>query len=136
MHLQSILVGFLLAISLASAEEHDSHAKKTSEIEEGRQIFITNCSACHGVEGKGDGAAAAALDPKPRNFTDAAYMKARPKATLLKVITEGGASVGLSPVMVAWNGTLSHEQIGAVLKYVLTFSKLTKVKAKTTKATK
>ncbi len=35
----------------------------------GKRIFDTNCAACHGASGKGDGPAAVALTPKPRNFT-------------------------------------------------------------------
>jgi caa(3)-type oxidase subunit IV len=34
----------------------------------GKEIFNVNCAVCHGVEGKGDGAGGAALNPKPRNF--------------------------------------------------------------------
>lgn len=37
-------------------------------IEKGKQLFQTTCSSCHGADGKGDGAAGAALNPKPRNF--------------------------------------------------------------------
>jgi len=37
-------------------------------IEKGKQLFQTTCSTCHGAEGKGDGVAGAALNPKPRNF--------------------------------------------------------------------
>ena len=37
-------------------------------IEKGKQLFQTACSSCHGEDGKGDGAAGAALNPKPRNF--------------------------------------------------------------------
>lgn len=37
----------------------------------GADLFKTDCSICHGTAGKGDGAAAAALTPKPRNFTSA-----------------------------------------------------------------
>lgn len=35
----------------------------------GKEVFTAQCVVCHGAEGKGDGAAAAALNPKPRNFT-------------------------------------------------------------------
>lgn len=34
----------------------------------GRQVYSTNCALCHGAEGKGDGAAGVALNPKPRNL--------------------------------------------------------------------
>lgn len=37
----------------------------------GATAFAANCSSCHGAEGKGDGPAAAALKPPPRNFHSA-----------------------------------------------------------------
>lgn len=128
MHFQRIFTGLLAAATLAVADGKGSHDKTASRLEEGKKIFETNCVACHGAEGKGDGAAAAALNPRPRDFTDAAYMKSRPKATLIKVITEGGQSVGLSPVMVGWKGTLTEEQIESVTKYVLSYSQVKKAK--------
>lgn len=41
----------------------------------GKKVFMTNCSMCHGNEGKGDGAAGAALNPKPRNFVEGKWTK-------------------------------------------------------------
>ena len=38
-------------------------------VRDGRTKFNINCRLCHGPEGKGDGPAAAALNPKPRNLT-------------------------------------------------------------------
>ncbi len=35
----------------------------------GKSLFKQNCSSCHGDTGHGDGPAAAALNPKPRNFS-------------------------------------------------------------------
>jgi len=35
----------------------------------GHDLFMTNCIACHGPEGKGNGPASVSLNPKPRNFT-------------------------------------------------------------------
>lgn len=35
----------------------------------GKDLYVRECSACHGEYGRGDGPAAAFLDPKPRNFT-------------------------------------------------------------------
>lgn len=120
-----------LALAFAAAAMADGKLGKPGKaalIEEGRTVFTTNCAACHGPEGMGDGPAAAALDPKPRNLSDAAYMKTRPEATLRKVISEGGQSVGLSPVMVGWQGALSPAQIDAVLAYVQSLHKAKKRK--------
>lgn len=36
----------------------------------GAKLYQTNCFACHGTTGRGDGPAGAGLDPKPANFHD------------------------------------------------------------------
>lgn len=66
---------------------------------EAEQIFTQRCSVCHGASGKGDGAGAAALNPKPRDYTDAAWQKSVTDDVLTKVILEGGQSIGKSPLM-------------------------------------
>jgi len=38
-------------------------------IAQGKKVADVNCAACHGAKGKGDGAAAAALNPKPADWT-------------------------------------------------------------------
>ena len=38
-------------------------------IEQGEKVAKMNCASCHGAKGKGDGAAAAALNPKPADWT-------------------------------------------------------------------
>jgi mono/diheme cytochrome c family protein len=63
-------------------------------------IFKVRCSTCHGLEGKGDGPASAALNPKPRNYTDAKWQDSVTDEHIEKTIVNGGASVGLSPLMV------------------------------------
>lgn len=42
--------------------------------EEGRKLFLTFCSACHGSTGKGDGEASKYLTVKPQDFTDQSIM--------------------------------------------------------------
>jgi high-affinity iron transporter len=51
--------------------------------------FETTCATCHGLEGRGDGPAAASLDPKPTNFHDAARQKQRSLYGLYNTITLG-----------------------------------------------
>ncbi len=62
-------------------------------------VWQTRCSLCHGAGGLGDGPAAAALKPKPRNFADAKWQKTVTDDYLKGVIVNGGASVGKSPLM-------------------------------------
>ena len=66
---------------------------------EAAQIFEQRCTLCHGPTGKGDGAASAGLNPKPRDYTDGAWQKAVKDDELAKAILEGGASVGKSALM-------------------------------------
>ena len=84
----------------------------------GKEIFQSTCATCHGPEGKGDGPASAALDPKPRNLSDAAYVSTLSDEHIFKVINEGGASVGKSPMMAAWGGILSQDDIWNVIAYL------------------
>jgi mono/diheme cytochrome c family protein len=64
-----------------------------------RQIFRMRCTACHGEGGRGDGPGAAALTPKPRAFTDAAWQEGVKDEHLRDIIVKGGAAVGKSPGM-------------------------------------
>lgn len=95
----------------------------------GKELFTTYCVACHGAEGKGDGVAGAALNPKPASFGDAAFWTGKSSAGnertdehLAKVIKEGGAAVGLSPLMAPWGAVLDNdEKLNAVVGYVKSF---------------
>ena len=55
----------------------------------GSELFQTNCAACHGASGHGDGPAAASLNPKPVNFTDRARARERSTFALEQVIDQG-----------------------------------------------
>jgi len=78
----------------------------------GAKVYAQRCALCHGANGKGDGPAAAGLNPKPRNHTDGAYMNSQTDAELLSVIHNGKGG------MPAWRGTLSEREIRAVLVHV------------------
>jgi len=64
-----------------------------------KELFATRCTPCHGASGKGDGAAAAALNPKPRDYTNKEWQASVTDEQLKKVIVGGGASVGKSAAM-------------------------------------
>ncbi|MGB4781013.1 c-type cytochrome [Candidatus Methylomirabilis sp.] len=80
--------------------------------------FTTLCAPCHGPAGRGDGPAAAALNPKPRNFTDGELMNTKTDAQLIKAIKEGGAAVGLSSFMPTWAGQLSDKEVMEIVTYI------------------
>lgn len=100
--------------AVAEAEEQAFDAKGA---------YATVCTTCHGPAGAGDGPGAAALNPKPANFGDAAFWSGRTDAELIKVIREGGASVGKSPLMPAWGALYDEAKAKALLDYIKTFRK-------------
>lgn len=73
----------------------DSPAVRVARLEHGRATYIANCAPCHGSGGRGDGPSAANLDPKPRDHTDAAYMKTLSDGQLADTIRYGGAIVNM-----------------------------------------
>ena len=93
---------------------------QAADAEQGKKLYGQFCASCHGQSGKGDGAAAAALNPKPRDHTDRDYMSKMSDADMLKVIKNGGASVGKSPLMPPWGGSLKDDQIQDVIAYIRT----------------
>jgi mono/diheme cytochrome c family protein len=86
----------------------------------GKEKYMENmrCSACHGDSGKGDGPAAFALNPKPRNYTDCAVMSKKSDAELFKVIKEGGPAVGLSPLMAPFGSQLNDKEVWNVVAFI------------------
>ena len=68
---------------------------------EAQELFKTRCVPCHGESGKGNGPGAAALNPKPRNYTDVKWQDSVKDEEIKKTILYGGAAVGKSPNMPA-----------------------------------
>ena len=46
-----------------------------SQLDLGKKKYETFCVSCHGADGKAQGPAAMAMQPRPRNFTDKAWQK-------------------------------------------------------------
>lgn len=110
-----IVLFAVLCLSLGAAV---SSAETKGDAAKGKVSFENTCVACHGSQGKGDGPAAAALNPKPKDLSDAKLLSTQTDDFLYKVISEGGASVGLSPMMAPWGGVLSEQDIWNVVAYI------------------
>jgi mono/diheme cytochrome c family protein/plastocyanin len=103
------------------------------EIAEGQKLFTTNCSACHGEQGRGDGVFADTLaqsnsnnptemqagdmPTKPANFTDPNAMLSASPAHLQGKIVRGG--MGTS--MPYWGPIFTEKQTWALVAYLWTF---------------
>ena len=86
--------------------------------EEGKKLYVTYCSGCHGETGKGDGPGATSLPVKPANHTDGKIMNAMPDKTLFVIISKGGQAAGKSAFMPPWGGSLRDKQIQDIIAYL------------------
>ena len=98
-------------------------ASGAGDAAKGKAKYQEVCAACHGASGKGDGPAAAGLPTKPRNHTDAAYMNKLKDQQVFDFIKKGGQAMGKSPLMPAWGGQLSDDQIRDVVAYIRTLAR-------------
>jgi len=101
-----------------AAEEAEAPALAPYEkrLENGKKIFMAQCSVCHGEKGNGKGPAAAALNPKPRNFRRG-LKNFQYGASFEEVVAtiSNGPPTGIMP---AFKGALEEEEIQAVATYV------------------
>ncbi|MFW5926553.1 MAG: c-type cytochrome [Wenzhouxiangella sp.] len=86
--------------------------------EAGEAKFKQLCATCHGDAGKGDGPAAAGLDPKPRDMSDTEWQESVDDEHLRTVITEGEPAVGLSSTMTAFGHALDDDDLDNVIAYI------------------
>jgi mono/diheme cytochrome c family protein len=87
----------------------------------GHATYHMTCAPCHGEGGKGDGPAAIALNPKPRDHTNGEYMDKLTNAHIYLVITKGGATFGY-PGMPA-QPQLADDSVKNVIAFLRTLSK-------------
>jgi high-affinity iron transporter len=86
------------------------------DINDGRVLFEKSCASCHGALGKGDGPAAAGIDPKPPAIGEKATMRDVTPAMMYRV-----ASVGISGTqMTGWADVMTPEQRWNVVWYLMT----------------
>lgn len=93
------------------------HAENSAH---GQEIYDQLCWRCHGRSGKSDGPVSDAMNPRPRDLTDRAYMSGVSDEELLNVIKHGGSGVGKSPAMMAFKEVLSDEDIRDLVAYLRT----------------
>jgi len=87
------------------------------KIAKGKTLFETNCSSCHGTEGKGDGVAGKTLNPPPRNFHELTGWTNGPAfSKMYKTLQEGILARG----MASYSSLLPDDRI-AMIHYIRTF---------------
>jgi len=91
-----------------------SLATNERNLARGKTLYKKYCLACHGPQGRGDGATR--FDPPVADLTSSDVLM-KPDSRLLKSIHEGRPNTAMD----ARKSTLSDEAIRDVLAYVLTF---------------
>ena len=95
---------FILLAGIAVAAEPD-----------GAKVYAERCSGCHGDTGGGDGPAAAALVPRPKNF----HELGEKSVDELRAIGKKGKP---GTLMQPFDGVLSDAEIDAVVRHVQHFA--------------
>jgi mono/diheme cytochrome c family protein len=89
-------------------------------LSEGRRAYRKYCVQCHGYNGRGDGPSAQALEPPPRDHTNAEVMDPISDVILAETIVYGGVGRGF-PGMPAFPLTAGDELV-ALVAYVRSLS--------------
>jgi len=110
-----ILFGGMTTVLAAEVVSSSGLAGRITASNSGKKIHDVNCASCHGKSGRGDGQAAASLNPKPTPY--AVALKGKSKETVMKVISEGKGQ------MPGWSHVLSEKEISQIYDYISGFSK-------------
>lgn len=99
------------------------------DVARGSALYASHCATCHGAEGRGDGPAAIALNPKPRDFRTGAFSidadadgETGGPADLARVILHGPGRFGGSEAMVAWKDVMDDRQVRDLVAFVRSLS--------------
>lgn len=85
----ALTLSFTVTSFAGEPEDVAASLNSTPElIAKGKTLF-TACAACHGPEGKGDGVAGAAMNPKPRNFAAEKFKQGASPAAVFETLTKG-----------------------------------------------
>ena len=105
------VAGVALALAFASVPAF------AGDVGDGKAVYEIRCAPCHGSDGHGDGPAAAAIEPKPRNFRDPAFWRGRTRSALRLTVEQGRPGTMMSP----FKGVLTDAEIDGVVHYVESF---------------
>ncbi|MDF3054087.1 MAG: Cytochrome c, class [Geminicoccaceae bacterium] len=91
----------------------DDVPRQTPSLARGAEVYQSSCASCHGTLGRGDGPAAAGLDPAPTNLSDQSALQDQSPLDYYRRITIG--VVGTA--MPSFEGSLPPEDRWAAALY-------------------
>ena len=106
----SVVIFLGLAVS-AYSQSQESQNTVSQDSSRGETLYQNRCQFCHGVGGDGNGPAASALNPRPRDFTDPIFWKYTNNEKIAQIIMNGHGR-GMPAF------TFSPEDIKTVIDYI------------------
>ena len=70
---------------------------EAESLERGKELFVTNCTVCHGENGDGKGPAALSLTPPPANFLEKKHSAMYGPGEKYWIIGNGTGKTGMPP---------------------------------------
>ena len=114
------VIGYLAAQGVQDFEYYEAWTSQefvNASADRGKKLYKEYCAQCHGFTGKGDGPAAAGIEPKPAIHANMPFEKL-PMEYLYNVINHGGPAVGKSPNMPYWGLTIGQQGVADVIAYL------------------
>ncbi len=105
-------LGALLLVGLCANAV--SAPESPGNVVAGRALFVQRCATCHGEKADGQSKLAQMLNPKPANL----LVSQLDSAARNRIVRNGGAAVGRSPVMPNWGTELTETELRDVIAYV------------------
>jgi high-affinity iron transporter len=102
----SLLIGMFVTLLLWPAT-----GKSGNEYDRGKSLYEEKCLICHGTNGKGDGPAAAALSPPPKDFNRPEFWNQKGVDQIITKQVKNGK--GAMPAF-----SLNDEEIKAIIDYM------------------
>lgn len=103
-----------------TAETRNPLSGDPTAIASGERLYITNCSTCHGLEGKGDGASGQTLPRLPQDLTTDDVMRISDGQIFL-TLKNGRMRDGLMTMPPIRR--LSHQQMWEIIAYIRTLKR-------------
>ena len=104
----------LSAIAVLAVQCLAAGVVRAQDVANGEKVFKAKCVSCHGPDGKGDTAAGKATKARDLSSDE---VKKESDATWADIITKGKNK------MPAYDGKLTKDQIGDVVKFVRSLKK-------------
>lgn len=112
--LASEATGMERLLSSALGTSLDERPAREPALGNGARLYAASCAACHGTGGRGDGIAAAGMNPPPADLTNGAVLASSTPLDFYRKITHGVPATA----MPAYGASLSKEERWDIVAHV------------------